>query len=187
MVVEAQTRRFTVDDYHTMVQAGILSERDRVELVNGEVVDMSPIGSLHAECVARLSKILFEAAGDEATVWIQNPVQLGEFAEPQPDAALLRSRAEGYWHRLPRAEDIHLLIEVSDSTLRYDTNDKMPLYASQGVAEAWIVDLNNRIVRRFSEPVAGSYRTVTEAGTGETMASTVFPRLDFRVDDLLPS
>jgi Uma2 family endonuclease len=150
--VETQTRggrrisrrRFTVHDYHRMAEAGILHEDDRVELIEGEVVEMTPIGGRHASCVAELTWLLSRQIGDELRLCVQNPVRLGEHGEPQPDLAVIRAR--DYKGSLPGPEDVMLLIEVADTSLSYDREVKLPLYARAGIAEAWLVDLSEEVV-----------------------------------------
>ena len=122
--------RFTVHDYHRMGEAGILQEDDRVELIEGELVQMTAIGTRHFSCVNRLNRLLVMNVRDEAVVSVQNPVRLNEYTEPQPDATVIRPR--DYRESLPMPEDVLLLIEVSDTTLAYDRGVKLPLYARSG-------------------------------------------------------
>ncbi len=139
---EVTRRRFTVHDYHRMGEAGILHEDDRVELIEGELVEMAAIGTRHLTCVNGLTRMLVRGVGDEAIVSVQNPVRLDEHSEPQPDLTVLRMR--DYRESLPVPEDVLLLIEVSDTTLAYDRGVKLPLYARSGIREVWIVDLRAR-------------------------------------------
>ena len=157
---QAQTHRwlFTVDDYQRMGETGILHEDDRVELIEGEIVAMPPIGSPHGGRVNRLTRILTDAVGDSAVVAPQNPIVLGIRSEPEPDIALLRPRPDFYADAHPVAADVLLLIEVADSSLQYDLNVKVPLYARQGIPEVWVVDIAHRQVLRFSRPEGGAYR-----------------------------
>jgi Uma2 family endonuclease len=136
---EVTRRRFTVHDYHRMGEAGILHEDDRVELIEGEIVEMAAIGTRHFSCVNGLTRLLVRGVGDEAIVSVQNPVRLDEHNEPQPDLTVLRVR--DYRESLPVPEDVLLLIEVSDTTLRYDRGVKLPLYARAGIREVCILDL----------------------------------------------
>ena len=180
---EVTRRRFTVHEYHRMGEAGILHEDDRVELIDGEIVEMSPIGGRHALCVSLLTRLLVRAVGDGALVSPQNPVRLDEHHEPQPDLAVVHDRA--YGRSLPAPEDTLLLIEVSDTTLSYDRNVKVPIYARAGIPEVWIVDINGQRMERHSDPSGDSYRHVELARRGETLASTTFPDMKIRVDDVL--
>ena len=137
--MERMRRRFTVYEYHRMGEAGILHEDDRVELIEGELVEMTAIGTRHFACVNRLNRLLVGALGDEAIVSVQNPVRLNEYNEPQPDLAVIRPR--DYRLSLPGPGDVLLLVEVSDTTLAYDRSVKLPLYARAGIGVVWIVYL----------------------------------------------
>ena len=157
---QVQTRHwlFTVDDYQRMGETGILREDDRVELIEGEIVSMPPIGSPHGGGVKHLNRLLAQAVGERAIVAVQDPVVLRPRSEPQPDIALLRPRPDFYAHSHPEAADVLLLIEVADSTLHYDLHVKVPLYARQGIPEVWVVDIAHRKVLRFSRLEGGTYR-----------------------------
>jgi Uma2 family endonuclease len=159
---EVSRRRFTVHDFHKMAEAGILHEDDRVELIEGEIVEMAAIGSRHFTCVNKLNHLLVRDVGDAAIVSVQNPVRLDERNEPQPDLAVIR--AGDYRESLPTPEDVLLLIEVSDTTLSHDRNVKLPLYARAGVPEVWIVNLANETVERHTDPSESGYRTVRHSG-----------------------
>lgn len=149
--------RYSVDDLRRMVSAGILMDDERVELIEGELIDMLPIGALHSGIVNRLTRRLVLAAGDQAIVSVQNGLRLGDLNLPQPDLALLRPQADDYMLRLPNARDALLIIEVSDSTLSYDQKRKLPLYASHDIPETWIVDLSNQRILRYRAPGKQSY------------------------------
>jgi Uma2 family endonuclease len=158
--------RLTVSEYLRMGEARILAPDARVELIEGEIFDMAPIGSLHAGTVTRLGRMLERAVGDTALVYIQNPVALSNYSAPQPDLALLRPREDFYTASHPGPADVLLMIEVADTTLRDDREVKAPLYAAHGVPEYWIVDLEGKGVHVFREPQSGQYRqTVTTAGS----------------------
>jgi Uma2 family endonuclease len=140
--------RLTIDDYYRMAEVGLLSPDDRTELIEGEIVHMPPIGSAHASVVTLLGRRLTRAVDDSVDVRVQQPVRFMPRSEPHPDVALVRHRADAYRHAHPTAADVLLLIEVSESTLRYDLEDKARLYATHRVPEYWVVDLvNQRIVR----------------------------------------
>ena len=183
--VEAQvTRRlFTADEFHKMAEAGILHEDDRIELIEGELIEMAAICSRHVTCIIELTRILVPLAGREARVSPQNPIRLSENLEPQPDLAVLRAR--DYKDSLPGPEDVLLLIEVSDTTLRYDREVKLPLYARSGVSEAWIMDLKNSTMERHTEPSQSGYRLVRRAGRGDYLPSEAIPGLALRFDNIL--
>jgi len=176
--------RFTVEEYHRMGEAGIFGEDDRVELVEGEVVEMTPIGDRHAECVMRLTRLLVRFARDGYTVSVQNPVHLDEQNEPQPDLVLLGE--PGRKVGVPVPADILLLIEVSDSSLDYDRDVKLPLYSSASLPEAWVVNLAARVVEVHSVPTTGGYATVSRFGRGEKVFSATVPDLAAEAAELLP-
>jgi Uma2 family endonuclease len=161
--------RLTVDDYYRMAEVGVLRPDQRVELIEGEIIDMPPIGSLHGAVVDLLAERFITVLKGAALVRIQGAVRLGNDSEPQPDVALLRSRADRYAANQPRAEDVLLVIEVSDTTLKFDTGTKARLYARHGVPELWVVDLENRQLQRFRAPRLREYseRTVHAAGVFE--------------------
>jgi Uma2 family endonuclease len=180
---EVTRRRFTVHDYHRMAEVGILHEDERVELIEGDIVEMTPIGSRHAMCVIRLTRLLVPLVGDRALVSPQNPVRLSERLEPQPDMTVIRAR--DYEGSLPGPEDVLLLIEVSDTTLSYDRNVKLPLYARAVIPEVWIVDLAGEVIERHTNPSGDSYRHVERARRGEEIRSAALPEPAIRVEAVL--
>ena len=180
---EVTRRRFTVHDYHRMGEAGILHEDDRVELIEGEIVEMAAIGTRHFTCVNGLTRLLVREAGDAAIVSVQNPVRLDEHTEPQPDLTVLRVR--DYRESLPTPEDVLLLIEVSDTTLAYDRGVKLPLYARAGIREVWIVDLPGEVIERHTDPSVDGYRSSERARRREEIKSAALPELAFRVEAVL--
>ena len=143
----------TVHDFHQMGEAGILGHSDRVELIDGEIIDMSPIGALHAAIVARLASSFSQRLGGAAVVWCQNPVRLDDISEPEPDIAILRPKADFYMTAHPGPTDVLLVIEVADSSLAYDLGTKVPLYARHGIPEAWVIDAATRRTRVFRQPI----------------------------------
>jgi Uma2 family endonuclease len=149
--------RLTVDEYHRMAEVGILGPETRIELIDGQIIDMPPPGSLHAGTVAHTARLFERAAGDAAVVWTQNPLMLDEHSEPQPDIALLRPRADYYRSRHPQPGDVLLAVEVADSSLRYDRRIKMPLYARRGIVESWIVDVQAQRITQYREPRDDGY------------------------------
>ncbi len=172
-----QRHRLTVAEYHRMGEVGVLAPDARVELIDGEVVDMAPMKSRHASVVGRLNAMLSRAAGDAALVWCQLPLHLDSGSEPEPDLMLLRPRADFYAAAHPEAADVLLLIEVSEGSARYDREVKIPLYARHGVAEAWVVDLDARLVRFFRAPSAGAYTDITASETPGRLAPQALPGL----------
>lgn len=181
--VQVTRRLFTADEFHAMAEAGILHEDDRIELIEGELIEMAAIGTKHMTCVIELTRLLVPLVGDEARVSPQNPIRLGENLEPQPDLAILRAR--DYRNSLPGPEDVLLLIEVSDTTLRYDRETKLPLYARTGVREAWIMDLQNGMMERHTEPSESGYGLVRRVGRSESLSSEVLPNIALRFADIL--
>jgi len=170
--------KLTVHDYHRMAEAGILHEDSRVELIEGDLIDMSPIGQGHEAVVNRLTEALVLACAGRAIVSIQNSVRIDLYSEPQPDVAILRRRADFYatGDRAGPA-DVLLLIEVADSSLRYDKTVKAPLYARAGIAEFWVVDLQKRVVDVYRGPVDGRYKEPTKHYAGEQLAFVLAPEI----------
>lgn len=174
---------FTVEDYHRMGEAGILHEDDRVELIEGEIVEMTPIGARHASCVRELNSLLSRQVEETLRVDVQNPIKLDERSEPQPDLAVIRAR--DYRESLPMPEDVLLLIEVSDTTLAYDKNVKLPLYARAGIPEVWIVDVGGETIERHTDPSREIYRHTEKACRGEKLESVALPSMVIIVDAVL--
>ena len=166
--------RFTVEEYHKMGEAGIFHADDRVELIDGEVVEMSPIGWRHARCVSRLNMPLARLAGDRFVVSVQNPLTISEYGEPQPDLVLHEEPPPG---RLPVPEDGLLVVEVSDTTLAYDKNVKLPRYARAGIPEVWIVDLQNGVVEVYAAPEDDRYATIRKYGPDQNLRSETIPEI----------
>ena len=182
---ETARHRFTADEYRKMGEVGILHEDDRVELIGGEIVDMAAIGTRHLACVVSLSHLLVPLSGGKYFVSVQNPISLGPGDEPQPDVSLLKERPRPDAETPPGPENILLVVEVSDTTLAYDRNVKLPLYAEAGIPEAWIVDLRGETVTRYSGPERGFYASVREHGPGNRVASETVPGLTLSVDEVL--
>lgn len=176
---------FTATDYHRMVEAGILTENDRVELINGEITQMSPIGARHAACVKRLNTLLIRFTGQQCIVSVQDSIRLGNFSEPEPDVALLRYRKDFYAAQLPVATDVFLLIEVADSALNYDQEIKLPLYAKASVPEVWIVNLNENLVETYRQPTHGTYGHVQTYQADQTITASTLPTVFVQVKEVL--
>ena len=184
MAIETR-KQFTVAEYYKMAEAGILTEGDRVELIRGEIVEMSPIGTRHAGCVMRLITLLTEQVGRTAIVNAQNPIRLDIYSEPQPDVMLLAPREDFYSKAHPTPSELLLIIEVADTSIGYDRREKLPLYAEFGIAEVWVVNLNNEVVEVYRNPNAGAYQSVREARRGESIALPGFEGVSIAVDDIL--
>ncbi|HEY2381399.1 MAG TPA: Uma2 family endonuclease [Terriglobia bacterium] len=177
---------FTVDDYHRMVAAGILREDDRVELIRGEVLQMSPIGPPHNGTILRASHGMWEIVKNRALVGVQGSIRLDMYSEPQPDLYLLRPVADFYTSRLAGPPDIFLIIEVADSSLEYDQDAMLLLYAQTGIPEYWISDIAGERVIAYSDLEAGVYRTVREFRRGEVLAPQLLPDCRIPIEILLP-
>jgi Uma2 family endonuclease len=168
-----------------MLKAGILRKEDRVELLDGEIIEMSPIGGRHAGTVDGLGEWFVLGLAGRARVRIQNPVRLSSGSEPEPDIVLARPRSNRYMERHPGPEDIFLIIEVSDTTLDFDRDTKVPFYAAAGIPEVWIWDLNGARVLVYREPRDGVYRQTTVVERDSTLSPAAFPDLVLRVADLM--
>ncbi len=168
-----------------MAWAGILSEDDRVELIEGEIVEMPPIGSRHAACIKRLNNLFSRQVGGRAIVGVQDPIRLGEHSEPQPDVTLLRYRPDFYAGSHPGPEDILLLVEVSESSPEYDRQVKVPLYGRAGIREVWLVDLAAEAVEVYRGPSSEGYREFRRLGRGQALSPEAVPDLTLTVDDIL--
>ena len=179
-------RRFTIDEYHRMGEAGILGCDERLELIAGHIVVREPIGSRHAGTVDRLTRFWTVRLGDRAIVRVQNPVVLPQHAsEVQPDIMLLAPRADFYTTSHPTPADVRLLIEVADTSLLLDRRVKMPLYAAGGVEEAWLCDLTRGRVHVHRDPTAGGYATVRTLTGAQVLTVGAFPDLAVTVRELL--
>ena len=168
-----------------MSEAGLFQEDDRIELIDGEIIEMSPIGTSHAACVKRLNYLLASVLGQRAIVSIQDPVKTGDHSEPPPDVALLRFREDFYAEAHPEAKDIFLAVEVADSSTGYDREIKIPLYARSRIAQAVLVDLPAETIEVYSRPVKGRYRNVLMLKRGDTMRLQNLPGIELAVDQIL--
>lgn len=175
---------FTVETYQRLAELGVLREDARVELIGGQVVEMTPIGDRHAACVRRLNHRLSHDLHEDAIVDVQNPVLLDDYDLPQPDLAVLRHRRDTYPSH-PRATDVLLVMEVADTTLAYDRDIKIPLYAEAGIPEAWLVVLPEDRIEVSREPAGGVYTSVRSVSRGETITPIQFPPVTLTVDEIL--
>jgi Uma2 family endonuclease len=185
MALHLTKRRFTVAEYYQMAEAGILGEDDRVELIDGEIIEMTPIGRRHAACVDRLNRLFARGIGEAAQIRVQNPVQLDEYSEPQPDLTLLRPRPDFYASGHPTPADVLLLIEVGDTSAEVDRQVKVPLYAGSGIQELWLIDLEQETVTAYRDLADDRYRLVQPARRGDRIAPAAFPDRDLTVADIL--
>jgi Uma2 family endonuclease len=178
--------RFTVDDYHAMADAGILKENARVELVQGEIVEMAPMGDRHVSCVFRLTHKLATALDQRAIVSVQCSLRIDEYSEPEPDAMLLQWRDDYYASSRRAPADVLLIIELSDTTLLYDRNVKLPLYANAGIPEVWIVDLQSGQLEVFTEPSSEGYASSRTLGSGDSVSPSAFGDISLSVNEIIP-
>jgi Uma2 family endonuclease len=176
---------FSVAEFERMGEAGVFTKDARLELIEGEIIEMSPIGSRHAACVSFLNRFLNRTVGDSALVSVQNPIRLNDFSEPEPDLALLRLRDDFYRDAHPTPADVLLIIEVADTTLAYDRQVKTPLYAKAGVAEIWIINLTEEQIEVYAEPAGDTYQIVSNFRRGEEARSHTIARLSVTVADVL--
>jgi|SRR5690606_726642 len=176
----------TVDDYFRMVEVGILAPDDRVELIEGEIIDMPPIGEMHAGTVAQLDHLFHRALGDSARaiVFVQSPMILGRYSAPQPDIALLVPRADYYKSGLPRSADVLLVVEVADATLRFDREVKASLYAGHAIAEYWLVDVRGKRLIRHRGPRNGVYTRVDEPDPVSPVEIGALPGVTMNLSEL---
>ena len=185
MSVQLLKRKFTVEEYNLMAEAGLFKESDRLELIAGEIIEMSPVGMRHAACVRRLDTLLNLKLAGRAIVDTQNPVVLNNTSEPEPDVALLKLRGDFYGTAHPRPVDCFLLVEVADSTIDYDRQIKIPLYAANGIAEVWLVDLNGETVEVYRQPGPSGYQSLGRFIRGQTLTVAAFANLSLTVDEVL--
>ena len=185
MSVQIERRWFSVSEYERMIEAGILSEDDRLELIEGDIVKMSPIGRSHAACVNRLNAFFNRLAGKDALVSVQNPVHLNDFSEPQPDVALLKPRGDFYSQSHPTPADVLLIVEVADTSVETDRTVKVPLYGRAMIAEVWLVDLSGEVIETYALPVNGAYQQLRQAKRGDTLTLESLSQVKLRVDDIL--
>ena len=185
MAMPLTRHRFTVDEYHRMGEAGIFDEDDRVELIDGQVAEMTPIRPEHAACVDDLARWLTQRAGASLIVRIQNPLRLGTQDEPEPDLAVVRARPEGYRTAHPGPDDVLLVIEVADTSAHYDRQTKIPLYARAGIPEVWLVNLPADRIEIYREPRERGYADIRAANRGEALTPLQLPGITLGVNDIV--
>ncbi len=178
--------RYTVDEYYRMGDSGILKQGDRVELIEGEIVDRVPVGSAHVGVVNRLNRLLVQALGDRAIVSVQNPVRLSAFSEPEPDIALLRPRDDFYSGAHPGPTNVLLIIEVSDSSLDYDRDVKLPLYARHEIPVVWLIDIQRKQLLDFRTPAREGYKDLRVLRSPEVAWVPGMEGMDVNLDGLFP-
>lgn len=183
--LQVTRRSFTVAEYERMGQFGIFSEGERVELVNGEIIKMSPIGKRHAAVVGHLTQIIALLIQRTAILWVQNPIRLSDRSEPQPDLMVLKPRPDFYETSRPTPEDVLLVIEVSDTTLDYDRKVKVPLYARAGVPETWLVNLGEERIEVYANPAGAAYQTAESYARGDELQARALAALRLSVAEVL--
>jgi Uma2 family endonuclease len=177
-------RLITVEAYHRMGEAGILAPDERVELIEGQIVEMAPIGSRHSGMVTRLNRLLVQAAGDRGLVSVQNPVWLSRITEPQPDFTLLKPRADDYQSATPRPEDVLLVVEIAETSVRYDREIKVPLFAAHAIPELWIVDVGERVLWTYRELRAGAYAKIEKTDRPGRLRLSAAPEIEIDLSGL---
>ncbi|MGB7207443.1 MAG: Uma2 family endonuclease [Pyrinomonadaceae bacterium] len=175
----------SVEMYHLMAERGVFAPEDRVELIEGELFEMSPIGSLHARCVNFLNRFLVTSAGSEYIVQVQNPIILNDLSEPQPDFSIVRHRQDFYKDGLPEAPDVAVVFEIAETSVTFDKNVKFRRYAAAGIPEAWLIDLTGERVEVHSQPKENGYGIIKIYQRGENAVSEMIPSIDLSVDDIL--
>ena len=186
MAVVLKRRRFTLEEYQRLGETGIIQEDERVELVEGEIVEMSPIGRPHASVVARLTMLFAQRYADRAIVWVQNPLALPrQVSQFQPDLALLKPRPDFYRGKDVEPDDALLVVEVMDSSIAYDRQVKLPIYSRGGVPEVWLVNVNRNTVEVWRDPTPDGFREQHLVERSGTIAPLAFPDVRLAVQDLV--
>ena len=178
-------RLFSVEEYYAIANAGVLADGERVELIDGEIITMSPIGDEHSASVGATAHFLVPMASGRANVRIQDHLRLDERNQPEPDIALVKWRDDFYRHRAPGADDVLLLIEVSDSSPSYDRNVKLALYARFLIPEVWLANIPARIIEAYTEPTDGKYAAARVYRPGETISPAAFPDIALPVSEII--
>ncbi|MEZ2237693.1 Uma2 family endonuclease [Microcoleus sp.] len=184
MSVQTQKWLFTVQEYHLMSDAGVFAN-ERVELIEGEIIQMAAIGTRHASSVKRLTRCFSLIPEELATLGVQDPIQLTEKTEPQPDVVLLQPRADYYATAHPVPSEVLLLVEVADSTVDNDRNIKVPIYARSGIQEVWLWDLEVNCLEVYRNPTANGYTSIQKIERGEMVSPLAFPEFEVSVNFIL--
>jgi len=183
--MESARKLFTTDDVLKMAEAGLFGPEERIELIDGEIIEMTPVGDRHIMCVNRATAFFSEAFGRTAIVSIQNALRLNIHNMPQPDVVVFKPRADFYASGAPTPADVLFLVEVSDSTIRRDRSIKLPRFATYGIPEVWIEDLNHDLILVYRDPEENQYRTQFTVRHGDSISPLAFPNTTFLVDDLI--
>lgn len=185
MEIEVTKKLFTVDDYYRMAEVGIIGPEERVELIDGEIIRMSPPGNRHVACVNRANTAFVEAFGRRAIVSVQNPLRLNIYNEPQPDIVVLKPRTDFYDSTRLAPEHVFFVLEISDTSLAFDRKIKLARYAASGVPEVWIEDLKHDRLLVFRDPEGKSYKSSLTFRQGDSISPLAFPDAVFKVEQLL--
>ncbi len=185
MSTHAQMRLIDVDEYYRLAQIGVLSEDDRVELIEGEIIPMTPIGNRHASCVMRLIELIMTKLERKVIINPQNPLRLNRYNEPQPDITILKRDPNFYENKTPDAGDTHIVIEIADSSIQHDRKTKRALYAKRGIPEYWLVNLTNNTIEVYTQPEQNTYKTQITYHRGDNIQSTIWPDLILDVDEII--
>jgi len=177
--------RFDVQAYRQLAEVGAIAPEKRLELIDGTILEMSPIGTKHQACVARLNQYFITALADRAVIWPQNSIELNQRSQPQPDLALLQPRSDFYGDRYPDPEDVLLVVEVADTTIQFDREVKVPLYGTAGIVEIWLVDLTRGWVEVYRDPSSQGYRTKRTFQTEEEVTPLAFPDCQLAVAEVI--
>ncbi|KER10015.1 MAG: hypothetical protein HY22_06935 [[Candidatus Thermochlorobacteriaceae] bacterium GBChlB] len=180
-------RKITVEEYYVMYNAGVFKPDERLELINGEIVKMPAMNAPHIAYVARLSRLFIETFGKRATVFTQLPVILSDDSEPEPDIALLKWKADDYLSGKATASDVHVLIEVADASLLYDRRIKLPLYASAGIPEAWVLNLQDNQLEVYRQPRGNNYAEQRLLKPSEKISLQAFPDVEISLTEIFIS
>jgi Uma2 family endonuclease len=183
-MVQLLRKKFTVTDFQQMAESGIIKDQDRFELIEGELIDMGKIGTKHAAYVDRLNDLLRDKFGKRVLVRSQNPVELNNYSQPQPDLAIVTRKADYYETRHPQPDEIFLLVEVADSTLELDREIKVPLYAQSKIIELWLVDLNQQAIAVYRQPHFNHYQEQAIFTPGQTISPVLFPDVIIEVSEI---
>lgn len=178
------TKKFTIEQYHKMGESNIFHPEERLELIKGEIIKMSPVGLKHITAINRLTNLLVYELHQKALISVQNSIQLDDYSEPQPDVVLAKPRADFYGNQPIKPEDIYLLIEVSDSTIKYDRKVKIPLYAENKIEEVWLVNLNNNTLEVYREPENNSYQNFQKLNSKKAISPLAFPELMINLTEI---
>jgi Uma2 family endonuclease len=185
MPTETTKKLFTVDEYYRMAEAGILPERPRTELINGEIIEVSPMGSLHAAVVSGVTDVFVPLFKGKALLRPQLPLRINKYNEPEPDIVLLNPRTDRYSLRHPGPSDVFLVIEIAATSLKYDRDVKLPIYAEFQLPEVWIADLSEHVLLVYRDPAGKSYKTALQFRVGDRLCCLAFPEIGVEVSEIL--